>query len=112
MTMNLLKHLASIRLPKSMTLPDEIDKVRILRAAELVIAFVPAPSNPLTFSEPGGAAQVLTITKKGREELLRSQDPGEQPPEVVRLRKAQSIECMSYDRIRPTLRSPSPPRRS
>jgi len=88
MTMNLLKHLASIRLPKSVTSPEDINKVRILRAAELVIAFFPAPSNPLTFSEPGGAAQVLIITKKGREELLRFQDPGEQPPEVVRLRKS------------------------
>jgi len=86
MTMNLLKHLASSRLPKSVTSPEDIDKVRILRAAGLVIAFVPAPSDPLTLSGPERAAQVLAITRKGREELQRFRYPDAHATEAARLR--------------------------
>ena len=71
MTMDLLRSIASTRLPKSITSPEDIDRVRILRAAGLVVAFVPAPSRPLTLSGIEKAAQVLTITQKGYDELRR-----------------------------------------
>ena len=59
-------------------LPEEIDKVRILRAAGLVIAFVPDPGEPFTLGGPERAAQVLAITEKGLEELSRSRYRDEQ----------------------------------
>lgn len=73
MPMRLLAELAAIRLPKSMTSPEDIEKVRWLRSAGLVVAFVPAPSDPLSLSGPERAAQVLVITQRGREALLRQQ---------------------------------------
>ena len=79
MTMNLLRHIAGSRLPISFHRPEEIDQVRILRAAGLVIALIPAPSNARTFSGMPTAAQVLAITAKGREELARFDYP-EAPP--------------------------------
>ena len=71
MSMDLLRRIASNRLPKLITTSEDIDKVGILRAAGLVIAFVPALSNPRTLSGSERAAQVLTITQKGRDELRR-----------------------------------------
>ncbi|WP_447774109.1 hypothetical protein [Variovorax boronicumulans] len=91
MTMNLLKHLASSRLPQSITSPEDIDKVRILRAAGLVIAFVPAPSNPLTLSGPERATQVLTITQKGREELLRFHASHGKSPDADRMHAPETF---------------------
>jgi hypothetical protein len=85
MTMDLLRHIATSHLPKSIASDEDIDKVRILRAAGLVIAFVPAPSNPLTLSGVERAAQVLTITQKGRDELQRFCSPDEQPRETSHL---------------------------
>lgn len=77
MSMDLLKQIAASRLPMSFRTPKEIDEVRILRQAGLVIAFVPAPADPLKLSGVEPAAQVLAITEKGREELLRVRYPGE-----------------------------------
>ncbi|MDM0026511.1 hypothetical protein [Variovorax saccharolyticus] len=54
--------------------------MRILRAAGLVIAFVPGPGSPFTLSGPERSAQVLAITQKGQEELMRCRYPGEEPP--------------------------------
>ncbi len=79
MPMELLKQIAVSRLPMSFRTPKEIDEVRILRQAGLVIAFVPAPADPLTLSGAEPAAQVLAITEKGREELARIHYPGELP---------------------------------
>jgi len=77
MTMDLLRSIASTRLPRSITSPEDIDRVRILRAAGLVVAFIPAPSRPSTLPGIEKAAQVLTITQKGHEELRRSCDSHE-----------------------------------
>lgn len=79
MPMDLLKQIAASRLPVSYRTPKEIDEVRILRQAGLVIAFVPAPADPLKLSGAEPAAQVLAVTEKGREELARIHYPGEFP---------------------------------
>ncbi|MDN8617991.1 hypothetical protein [Variovorax ginsengisoli] len=78
MPMNLLAVIASSRMPMSFRLPEEIDKVRILRTAGLVIACVRGPGDPFTLGGPERAAQVLAITEKGQEELARSRLPDEQ----------------------------------
>jgi hypothetical protein len=85
MTMNLLRQIASSRLPVSFYRTEDIDQVRILRAAGLVVALIPAPSNPLTLSGDGLAAQVLAVTQKGREELAKF-DYREAPPPLWRKR--------------------------
>ncbi len=65
MTMNLLRQIASSRLPVSFYRTEDIDQLRILGAAGLVVALIPAPSNPLTLSGDGLGAQVLAVTQKG-----------------------------------------------
>lgn len=80
MTMNLLRQIATSRLPISFYRTEDIDQVRILRAAGLVVALIPAPSNPLTLSGDGMAAQVLAVTQKGREELAKFNYPEAKPP--------------------------------
>jgi hypothetical protein len=80
MTMNLLKQIAGSRLPVTFYRAGDIDQVRILRAAGLVVALVPSPSNPLSMSGPASAAQVLAITQKGREELAKFNYPESRPP--------------------------------
>jgi len=80
MAMDLLERLAGSRLPVTLSTPVEIDQVKLLRAAGLVIALTPGPSDPLALAGTAGAAQVLAITHKGREELARFCYPGDQPP--------------------------------
>jgi hypothetical protein len=80
MAMDLLNQLAGSRLPVTLFNPVEIDQVRLLRAAGLVIALTPAASDPLALAGTAGGAQVLAITQKGREELARFSYPGDQPP--------------------------------
>lgn len=75
MAMDLLQRLASTRLPTTVRSAEEVDQVKLLRAAGLVIAFTPAPADPLTLSGPAAAAQVLAITPKGYEELARLSPP-------------------------------------
>jgi hypothetical protein len=80
MTMNLLKQIAGSRLPATFYRDEDIDGVRVLRAAGLVVALVPSPSNPLSLSGAPSAAQVLAITQKGREELAKFSYPQSPPP--------------------------------
>lgn len=80
MTMNLLTQIAGSRLPVSFHRTEDIDQVRVLRAAGLVVALVPSPSDPLSLSGTPTAAQVLAITEKGREELAKFGDPQYPPP--------------------------------
>lgn len=80
MTMNLLMQIAGSRLPVSFHRTEDIDRVRVLRAAGLVIALVPSPSDPLSLSGSPAAAQVLAITEKGREELAKFSYPQSPPP--------------------------------
>ncbi|MDP9877751.1 hypothetical protein [Variovorax boronicumulans] len=87
MAMNLLKQIAGSRLPVSFYRTADIDQVRALRAAGLIVALVPAPSNALTLSGPASAAQVLAITQKGREELAKFTYP---QPRPVRWRQRPS----------------------
>jgi hypothetical protein len=72
--MDLLAHISSSPLPKSFGSPDDIDKIRVLRAAGLVIALIPAEASPAATS-PEQTAQVIAITQKGREELQRGSTP-------------------------------------
>lgn len=69
MAMELLSRIARSRLPLTLNEPEDVDGVRLLRAAGLVIALVPAPSDPLMLSGKATGAQVLAITQKGLEEL-------------------------------------------
>ncbi len=80
MTMNLLKQIAGSRLPVSFHRTEDIDQVRVLRAAGLVVALVPSPSDPLALSGAAAAAQVLAVTQKGREELAKFDYPDSRPP--------------------------------
>lgn len=80
MTMNLLKQIAGSRLPVTFYRTGDIDQVRILRAAGLVVALVPSPSDPLSLSGSALAAQVLAVTQKGREELAKFNYPESRPP--------------------------------
>lgn len=87
MAIDLLRQLASSSLPTTFRTAEEIDKIKLLRAAGLVIALT--PSSP-SASSPSGipdTAQVLAITQKGREELGKfslpespSPDPSAQAP--------------------------------
>lgn len=80
MTMNLLRQIASSRLPMSLYRSEDIDQVRALRSAGLVVALVPAPTDPLALSGAATAAQVLAVTQKGREELAKFSYPESRPP--------------------------------
>lgn len=80
MTMNLLKQIAGSRLPVTFYRSEDIDQIRILRAAGLVVALVPSPSDPLSMSGAASAAQVLAVTQKGREELAKFNYPESRPP--------------------------------
>jgi hypothetical protein len=80
MTMNLLRQIASSRLPMLLYRSEDIDQVRILRAAGLVVALVPTPSAPRAGPSSAAAAQVLAITQKGREELAKFGYPESPPP--------------------------------
>lgn len=83
MAMDLLNQLSHSPLPAVFRTPAEVDKVKLLRAAGLVIALT--PSNAQAFgagadSAPTDAVQVLAITAKGHEELAKFAFPGEVPP--------------------------------
>jgi hypothetical protein len=80
MAMNLLERLATSRLPVTLTSPAEVDQVRILRAAGLVIALTPPPGDPLSSCAGDRYAQVLALTQKGLEELHRSTYPAHASP--------------------------------
>ncbi|MBS0454249.1 MAG: hypothetical protein JSS14_23355 [Proteobacteria bacterium] len=80
MAMDMLRQLAGSSLPATFRTSEEIDKIKLLRAAGLVIALTPTPSNALTLSGTTDAAQVLAITEKGREELAKFSLPGDAPP--------------------------------
>ncbi|MDQ0085206.1 hypothetical protein J2W35_005585 [Variovorax boronicumulans] len=79
MTMNLLKEIAASRLPISFHRADDIEQVRFLRDAGLVVALVPAPADPLALARRGHAAQVLAITQKRRELLAQFNMPSASP---------------------------------
>lgn len=69
MPMELLRHIAQQPLPHTIYAPAEIDKLRVLRAAELVTAFIPPAEALPSGCESHKPAQVLAITPKGRKAL-------------------------------------------
>lgn len=73
MSVEFLRQIAATPLPKSFTDAKDIDAVKILRQAGLVIALVDPP--------PGSAATVFAITEEGNAELLRFHYPenGQRP---------------------------------
>ncbi len=74
MAMDILRRIATSPLPAHFNTAEEIDKIKLLRAAGLIIALTP----PENASGPGGlgnSARVLAITAKGREELARFEWP-------------------------------------
>jgi len=71
MSIHLLQELSHSHLPALLREPAQIDEVRILRAAGLVMAFVPAPAELDQAPGQPCAAQVLAITPKGHAELQR-----------------------------------------
>ncbi|WP_431273585.1 hypothetical protein ACQ858_15555 [Variovorax ureilyticus] len=70
MALDLLRRIAGSPLPMSFTRTADIERVRILRAAGLVVAFVPAAHHPSIAMLLQRPAQVVGITQKGRDELL------------------------------------------
>lgn len=67
MSVEFLRQIAASPLPKSYTAANDVDAVRILRRAGLVLALVDEP--------PEGGARVLAITEEGSSELLRFHYP-------------------------------------
>ena len=79
MAMDMLRQLAASPLPATFRTAAEIDQIKLLRAAGLVIALTPAPSESSTHSGPSDTAQVFAITEQGRQELARYALPGDMP---------------------------------
>jgi len=69
MPMELLRHIAQQPLPYTVYAPAEIDKLRVLRAADLVSAFIPPAEALPSGCESHKPAQVLAITAKGQQAL-------------------------------------------
>jgi hypothetical protein len=69
MPMELLRHIAQQPLPYTVYAPAEIDKLRVLRAADLVSAFIPPAESLPSGCESHKPAQVLAITAKGQQAL-------------------------------------------
>lgn len=67
MSIEVLRQIAASPLPKSFSNGCDVDAVKILRQAGLVIALLDEP--------PGCGAKVVAITEKGNEELLRFHYP-------------------------------------
>jgi len=67
--MELLRRIAEQPLPYTLYAPAEIDKLRVLRAAELVSAFIPPAELLPSGCESHKPAQVLAITSKGQKAL-------------------------------------------
>jgi hypothetical protein len=65
MPMELLRQIAVEKLPFTVFAPADIDKLRVLRAAGLVTAFIPPVEEMRSGAEMQKAAQVLAITAKG-----------------------------------------------
>lgn len=69
MPMELLRRLAAEKLPMALYAPADIDRLRVLRAADLVAALIPPVESLEGGAQVHKAAQVLCITPKGRQAL-------------------------------------------
>lgn len=68
MSMELLRELADRPLPCTLTSEHDIDRLRVLRAAGLIVALLPKPGSE---SQLG---RVLTLTSAGRQALSRESE--------------------------------------
>ncbi|MDP9606672.1 hypothetical protein ABL840_11865 [Variovorax sp. NFACC27] len=66
MSMEFLRAIAEQKLPYVIHTPADIDRVRVLRAAELVTAFIPPSDRAPDVRAIQQLAQVESITAKGR----------------------------------------------
>jgi hypothetical protein len=66
MSMEFLRVIAEQKLPYVVHTPADIDRLRVLRAAELVTAFIPPASRAPDGRAIRQLAQVESITAKGR----------------------------------------------
>ena len=71
MPMELLKQLANQELPLALYAPADIDRLRVLRAADLVQALIPPVETLEGGAQVHKTAQVLCITAKGWRALSR-----------------------------------------
>lgn len=69
MSIDLLRQIAATPLPISLRRKEDVDAIKMLRQAGLLIA--------LLDERPECCARVLAITEEGRNELLRFHYPGE-----------------------------------
>lgn len=76
MSLDLLHRLARVQLPCQVFAPDEIDKLSVLRAAELIAAFIPPPQARPNGERVDKPATVLAITARGRQALAEPDDAG------------------------------------
>ncbi|SFM10464.1 hypothetical protein [Variovorax sp. OV329] len=67
MSVEFLRQVAATPLPRSYNAKQDVDAIKVLRQAGLVLAMVNEP--------PEGGARVFAVTDKGREELLRIHYP-------------------------------------
>lgn len=66
MSMEFLRTIAEQKLPYVLHTPADIDRLRVLRAAELVTAFIPPSERASDERAIRQLAQVESITAKGR----------------------------------------------
>lgn len=66
MSMEFLRTIAEQKLPYVLHTPADIDRLRVLRAAELVTAFIPPSDRTPDARAIRQLAQVESITAKGR----------------------------------------------
>jgi hypothetical protein len=71
MAIDCLRRVAERKLPCVVYDLREIDNLRVLRAAGMVMAFLPPPDYLPHGESSQKPAQVLAITKKGRDALKR-----------------------------------------
>ncbi|MGJ7498250.1 hypothetical protein ACSFA8_24735 [Variovorax sp. RT4R15] len=98
MAMELLGKLSASRLPVTLRTPAEIDELKALRAAGLVIALT--PDSPATCSVERGA-QVIAITREGLEQLSRFRYPEKACARPLRARR-HSTGTTAYPLGRPS----------
>lgn len=72
MSVEFLSQIAAAPLPKSFNAASDIDAVKVLRQAGLVLALLDEP--------PENGAKVLAVTERGREELMRFHYPTDHLP--------------------------------
>ena len=98
MSIEFLQQIAATPLPESFNDARDVDAIRILRQAGLVLALVDEP--------PERGARVLAITEKGNSELLRYHYPeASKRRRTVRHNWFQIAAARAREAIRPAGRS-------